>query len=110
MSRVSAARTAECLLASAFQIKVAEIVLIQESAPAVILAETAFLPVDLILKAASQRSFGLPVFSQRSWINLDLPSGAAGVRAFCGDTSEFFIIMGYCILHGQITPFIQNTI
>ena len=81
MSRVSAARPAERPRASAFQIKVAEIILIQESAPAIILTKTAFLPVDLILKTVSKRSFDLSVFSQRSGIDLDLPPCAAGVRA-----------------------------
>ena len=100
MSRIGAACPAERPLSSAFQIKVAEIALIQESASPAILPETALLPVDLILKAASQRSFSFFIFSQRCRINLDLPPGAAGVRTFSGDTSEFFIIMGHCILHG----------
>ena len=63
MSRIGAACPAERPLSSAFQIKVAEIALIQESTSPAILPETALLPVDLILKAASQRSFSFFIFS-----------------------------------------------
>ena len=110
MSRIGAACPAERPLAATLQIKVAEIVFVQERASSGILAESSLFPVDLVFQAVSKRTFGLSVFFQGERINLDLPSRTACVRTFSGDACEFFIIMRYCILHVQITPFVQNTI
>ena len=96
---ICAACPAECPLSAALQIEIAEILIIEESAPALVLPEAPFPPVDPMPKAVPDGTFRVPVSLKRGGIDLDLPAGTARVRTGASGTAEFFIIVRYCILH-----------
>lgn len=110
---IDAAGTAESIFAASFQVKITEIFIVQERAAALISPKALLFPVYFILQADSHRSRHMPVFFQGHIINLDLPSGTAGVRAGAADTVKRRIIMGSDILHGdssflsKIVPFVN---
>lgn len=64
-----------------------------------VLPEASLFPVDLVVQAAPQGTLLVPVFFQRSRINLDLPSGAAGIRTRASGALKFIPVMGNGILH-----------
>ena len=101
MPGIDAAGAAERFLSASFQVKIAEIVIIEKSASSSVASETAFLPDDLVFKPASQRTLCFSVFPQRCRIDLDLPSRAACIGTIAADTLKFFVIMRCCVLHEE---------
>ena len=70
------------------------------------LTGTLVFPLDFVFQSAAETPFCSVIFFYGSRINLNLPPGTAGVRAcFCG-TSEFSVIMWYCILQFIIPLFL----
>ena len=84
---------------SGFAVNITEIFFIQKCTAAIILTESLFRPVDIIVQSIAKSPFEFFVLFQTFFVNYNLPAGTACVGTGSCNTGKFFVKIRACDLH-----------